>query len=76
MFRGRLVVVLAVVALSALVFSSVGAQAATPVPLTVDDVISGAQELANGLGLFALVAVAAFVAVGAMMVRYFRRAAR
>jgi len=75
MFRNRFVVVLAVVALSALVFSAVGAQA-TPVPLTAEDVISGAQELANGLGLFALVAVAAFVAVGAMMVRYFRRAAR
>lgn len=53
---------------------AVGAQA-TPVPLDTTTLMQGGQDLVNTFGLFALVSVAAFIGIAAMLVRRMRRAA-
>lgn len=64
--------------LAAVGFGVMPALAQTPVPvtpMTTQEVLNGAFTLINSLGLLVLVLVAAFVAIGAMIIRRFRRAA-
>lgn len=52
------------------------AQTAVPVtPMTQQEIMNGAFDLINSLGLLVLVVITAFVAVGALIIRRFRRAA-
>lgn len=74
MFRFRASVGFLVCLLLLLAVSAVGAQA-TPVPLTTTALMEGGQDLVNTFGLFALVSVAAFIGIAAMLVRRMRRAA-
>lgn len=71
----KALLVLVAVFIMALSFAAVGAQS-TPVPMEVDDYISGASDLVNTFNLFPLIAVAAIVGVAVMLVARFRRAAK
>lgn len=73
MFRSRLMIGFLVVFV--LLASVTAAFAQTPVPLTTDDIMTGAQSLIGDYGLMALVSIAAFVGVAALLVRRMRRAA-
>lgn len=76
-FRTR-VLSLVLLALVVVGLGVMPALAQTPVvvtPMTQQEVLNGAFTLINSLGLLVLVLVAAFVAVGAMIIRRFRRAA-
>lgn len=75
--RTRLLSV-ALLVLAAIGFAVMPVMAQTPVPvtpMTTQEVLNGAFTLINSLGLLVLVLVAAFVAIGAMIIRRFRRAA-
>lgn len=72
--RSRLFLMVCLCSLLLVSVSMVGAQA-TPVPMTADDLITGGSTLMNTFGLFALVTVAAFIGIAAMIVRRMRRAA-
>lgn len=75
--RTRLLIV-AMLVVAAFGFAVMPALAQTPVavtPMTQQQVLNGAFDLINSLGLLVLVVVAAFVAIGAMIIRRFRRAA-
>lgn len=70
--------ILCLVVLGVVGFAVMPAMAQTPVPvtpMTQQEIMNGAFDLINSLGLLVLVVITAFVAVGALIIRRFRRAA-